>query len=108
MGLEAFHPGKLLYRFECAFERGPIIFHHAGPALELIDRQAGKRRSCATGRKGMAWSCYVIPQHCRRITTDENGACSHNSAAQLTAFADHDFTMLRRQPVCEGDSLIER
>ena len=42
MRAQSFDFGEFFYRLQRLFERGAGVFHHAGPALELVRSQPGK------------------------------------------------------------------
>ena len=108
MRIQTFHLRKFFHGRQRFFERGAVVFHHAGAALELVHGQAGKGRTRAAGRQRVARAGDVIAQHRRRPRAEENRARRQDFLGNLARIARHHFAMFRRDLIGQRDRLVER
>ena len=64
---------KFLHSFEGFLERGFVVFHDAGAALELVHGQAGEGGPRAVRRQDVAGAGDIIAEDCGRIVAEEDG-----------------------------------
>src|ERR1039458_7917645 len=84
MRAQSFQLREFLYGGQRFLERGAVVFHQAGAALELVHGQAGIRCARAAGRQRVARPGHVITQHRRRPGPEENRARRQDAGRNMS------------------------
>ena len=104
MGVQPFQIRELFHSGNRFLKRGSVVFHHAGATLELIHRQACKRRARAAGWQRVAGAGHVITKRGGRPRTEEDGARGRDLFPDLGRLFRHHLAVLGRKGVHEVDA----
>lgn len=84
-----------------------MVLNNARSALELVDGQAGKAPSTASGGQYMAWAGNVIAKHRWGRIAEEYRAGSGDLSGDSAAVFRHDLAMFRGKSVSDGNGCLQ-